>query len=90
MKVIPIFTEKTIALAKEGKYTFLVAKRLTKSQIKKIIEETFGVRVKAVKTMTKRITKPTLSRFKKKTDLLKRVIVLLKDKDKIDIFSEVK
>lgn len=47
----PIITEKTMSQAAEKKYTFEVAKEVNKIEIKKAVEEVFGVNVKKVNTM---------------------------------------
>ncbi|WP_138160025.1 50S ribosomal protein L23 [Peptoniphilus catoniae] len=47
----PIITEKSMELIEERKYTFQVEKTATKPEIKKAIEEIFGVEVESVNTM---------------------------------------
>jgi large subunit ribosomal protein L23 len=91
MKLKPVITEKSLRLAKENKYTFYVDKHFNKHQIRKLIEEVFGVHVIDVKTISvpgevkrtnrgrKRIVKPT-----------KKAIVMLRKKEKIDLFEESK
>lgn len=87
----PIFTEKSLKLAKEGKYTFSVDRGLNKNQIKALIAKIFGVTVIEIKTISTageagknaRGTKFTVNRGKK-------AIVTLKDKEKIDLFEEAK
>lgn len=49
--VKPIITEKSYSAMPEGKYTFEVAVDSTKVEIKKAVEELFGVKVKKVNTM---------------------------------------
>ncbi|MGN1298766.1 MAG: 50S ribosomal protein L23 [Candidatus Scatovivens sp.] len=48
----PIVTEKSNSDLQEGKYTFKVAKKATKVDIKKAVEKIFGVKVLNVNTMT--------------------------------------
>ena len=50
--VKPIITEKSSTGVAEGKYTFKVAKKATKVQIAKAVEELFEVKVINVNTMT--------------------------------------
>ena len=50
--VKPIITEKSSTGVAEGKYTFEVAKKATKVQIAKAVEELFEVKVINVNTMT--------------------------------------
>ena len=47
----PHVTEKTSAEAAEGKYTFIVAEKATKIDIKKAVENLFNVKVLAVNTI---------------------------------------
>ena len=44
----PIVTEKSMSDMEEGKYTFKVDRRINKSEIKKAIENVFGVKVEKV------------------------------------------
>ena len=48
----PIITEKSNMDMQEGKYTFKVAKKATKIEIKRAVEKLFGVKVLSVNTMT--------------------------------------
>ena len=48
----PIVTEKSSANLQENKYTFRVAKKATKIEIKRAVEKLFGVKVLNVNTMT--------------------------------------
>jgi large subunit ribosomal protein L23 len=47
----PIITERSMDLLALGKYTFKVQKGVNKIEIKKAVEEAFGVKVKNVNTM---------------------------------------
>ncbi len=47
----PHVTEKTSAEAAEGKYTFIVAEKATKIDIKKAVENLFSVKVLSVNTI---------------------------------------
>ena len=48
----PVVTEKSSTTIEEGKYTFEVAKKATKVEIKRAVEKLFGVKVLSVNTMT--------------------------------------
>ena len=48
----PVVTEKSSADMQEGKYTFKVAKKATKVEIKNAVEKIFEVKVLKVNTMT--------------------------------------
>ena len=87
----PIITEKTLELAKNGKYSFRVEVGLRKHQIKKLVEETFGVHVKRIWTMNvKGEIKRTLRGRKKRIMPSKKAIVTLAEKEKIELFETKK
>ena len=50
--IAPVVTEKSSADMQEGKYTFKVAKKATKVEIKNAVEKIFEVKVLKVNTMT--------------------------------------
>jgi len=50
--IAPVVTEKSSADMQEGKYTFKVAKKATKVDIKKAVEKLFEVKVLSVNTTT--------------------------------------
>ncbi|GEP47064.1 50S ribosomal protein L23 [Microbacterium saccharophilum] len=84
----PVVSEKSYSLIDEGKYTFLVDNRATKTEIKLAIEKIFGVKVASVNTLN-RVGKARRTRFGmgKRKDT-KRAIVTLKS-GTIDIFTAV-
>ena len=84
----PVVSEKSYGLIDEGKYTFYVDTRATKTEIKLAIEKIFGVKVAAVNTLN-RTGKARRTRFGtgKRKDT-KRAIVTLKS-GTIDIFTAV-
>jgi len=87
----PILTEKAIALKdSQNKYIFRVAKDANKLEIKRAIEEIFGVSVRDVRTVTMHGKRRRLGRFPegKKPDW-KKAIVTLREGDKIDLFEGV-
>lgn len=87
-KITPVFTEKSLRNAKEGKYTFKVEKNLNKYQIKQLVEENFDIKVESVNTMNEKDLEKTNFRGKKrKIRGKKKVIVSLKGDKKIDIFD---
>jgi large subunit ribosomal protein L23 len=49
--VRPVVSEKSYALLAANKYTFRVADRANKTQVRQAIEEIFGVRVLDVRTL---------------------------------------
>ncbi len=91
MKIIPVLTEKSLAQAKEGNYTFWVDRKLNKNQIRKLIEEVFGVQVTRVRTINVRgEIKRTFRGRKIVIKPRKKAIVTLKGKEKIDLFETKK
>ena len=85
----PVVSEKSYSLIDEGKYTFLVDPRATKTEIKLAIEKIFGVKVLAVNTVSRQgKTRRTRLGLGKRKDT-KRAIVTLAAGQTIDIFGEV-
>ncbi|HOP65550.1 MAG TPA: 50S ribosomal protein L23 [Bacilli bacterium] len=84
--IAPLITEKVSNLAKDGKtYVFKVSKKANKYEIKKAIEEAFGVKVAKVNTL---ITKPKDKRVGKhtgQTKTFKKAIITLVDGQSIDV-----
>lgn len=50
--VRPVITERSMAGAADKKYVFEVARDAGKIEVKKAVEEIFGVKVKSVNTLT--------------------------------------
>lgn len=87
----PIVTEKSTNLASDGKYTFRVEKNLNKYQIKKLVEKVFKVKVKNVRTLSVGgENKRNYKGRKKVIKPIKKAIVTLVGKDKIDLFETKK
>lgn len=86
----PLITEKTTFLSQNNQVGFIVAKTANKTEIKAAVEDIFGVKVKAVNTITavgkKRIFR---GRAGVKQDF-KKAIVTLEQGNTIDITSGVK
>ena len=91
MRIKPVITEKSMNEAKEGNYTFFVAPALNKFEIKKIIEDLYKVSVVKVRTVNKpRMVKKTYTGRYKVIPAVKKAVVTLNAKDKIDLFEEKK
>jgi large subunit ribosomal protein L23 len=91
VKIIPVFTEKSTKMAKDKKYTFLVPVTLTKTDIKKVINEIFEVNVRTIKTITnKKMTKRNMRGKLVTIPATKKAIVSLRKDEKIDLFEEEK
>lgn len=87
----PIFTEKSLKLAKEGKYSFWVGRGMGKKVAKSEIGKTFGVHVVSIKMLA---GKSEAGRNMRGVNFVKekskKAIVSLKGDEKIDIFEESK
>lgn len=90
----PIVTEKMTALSeKYNRYGFVVDRRAHKLQIKKAVEDMYGVKVDSVNTLiqrgkdTPRYTKAGMIKGKKSS--FKKAIVQLKEGDQIDFYSGI-
>ncbi len=91
MKLEPIITEKTTLLTKDHKYTFRVGKTMSKSEIRQLVSKTFGVKVLGVNTISERgEVKRGLSGRKRIVKPTKKAIVMLSEKEKIDLFETKK
>jgi large subunit ribosomal protein L23 len=92
--VKPLITEKMTAMGEKlNRYGFVVEKRANKLQIKKAVQELYGVEVAAVNTMN--YAGKLKSRFSKagvisgKTKAFKKAIVTLAEGETIDFFSNI-
>ena len=90
----PILTEKLTAQEEHlNRYGFKVDRTANKIQIKKAIEEMYGVTVEAVNTM--RYAGKNKSRFTKagviagRGNHFKKAMITLKKGDKIDFYSNI-
>ena len=87
----PVYTEKSMKMAKEGKYSFWVEVGSDKMGLKALIAKLFGVHVTSIKTIKKAGEKGRTARGKKFNRLAsKKAIVTIKDGEKIDVFEESK
>ena len=73
----PIVTEKSSSDMQEGKYTFKVAKKATKVEIKNAVEKLFEVKVLKVNTMTVKGKEKRVGRNVGKTSDWKKAIVTI-------------
>lgn len=87
--VKPIISEKSLNQAASGWYTFAVKARARKPEIKKAVQDAFGVKVLAVKTMTVKGKKRRVGRRLKTstTSSWKKACLLLAPEQKIDLFE---
>ncbi|MBO7594276.1 MAG: 50S ribosomal protein L23 [Salinivirgaceae bacterium] len=90
----PIISEKMTAQSEKlNRYGFIVDKRADKLQIRKEIEDLYGVKVDAVNTIRyagKRKSRYTKAGFVEgRTNAYKKAIVTLKDGQTIDFYSNI-
>ena len=87
--IAPVITEKSMAAAREKKYTFKVAKDAGKIEIKKAAEQLFeGIVVAKVNTINVRGQQRRYGRYTGYTESWKKAIVTLTEASKtIDFFD---
>jgi len=85
----PVITERSTDVMEQSKYTFIVDKNANKIEIKRAVEDIFGVKVKAVNTMNIKGKRRRLGRFPqgKRPDYKKAIVTLREDSKPIEIFE---
>ena len=85
----PLISEKSLGLANQQEYTFMVKRKSKKGEIAKTIKEVFGVDVEKVKTMVVKGKTRRAFRTRKEKHLSawKKAIVRIKKGQKIDVFE---
>lgn len=88
----PLLTEKSYSGIANKVYTFVVDKRANKIQIKKAVEELFGVEVESVNTVIvkghKKFQNTKSGRTEGRTSDYKKAIVTLSEKSKTIAFFD--
>jgi len=84
----PHITEKATMLAEKNQYVFNVFERVTKPEIKKAIEEMYGVKVVKVRTINIPRKRRRLGRSEGFKSGYKKAIVTLKEGQKIEIMPK--
>jgi large subunit ribosomal protein L23 len=87
--ISPLITEKSMANAGKGKYTFKVVNGADKASVKKEVEKRFNVNVIAVTTVIVKgkMKRSGKKRLQKRTPDWKKAVVALKPEQKIDLFE---
>ena len=86
----PIITERSMMGAQDNKYTFEVAVDAGKIEIKKAVEEIFGVKVASVNTLNVPAKAKRMGvHVGKRSDIKKAVVTLTADSKKIEIFENM-
>jgi len=83
--IAPVITEKSAAQAESNVYTFKISKDANKIEIKKAIEEAFGVTVVKINTLITKAKDKRVGKYTGKTKTFKKAFVTLKDGDKIEL-----
>ena len=86
--IAPVISEKSYGLLEEGKYTFLVAPRANKTEIKIAVERVFGVKVVSVNTLNRQgKRKRSRTGIGKRKDTKRAVVTLSAESKPIEIFG---
>jgi large subunit ribosomal protein L23 len=85
--IAPRITEKSFILSERGEYTFRVALGATKQEVKRSVEEAYGVHVEAVRTITIPSRKRAFGRTIGMQAKMKKAIVKLRTGESIEMFK---
>lgn len=87
--VRPVVTEKSTDLqGRNNHYVFEVAKAANKIEIRKAVEQVFGVRVKDVRTMVVRGDLRRVGKFTGRQRSWKKAVVTVHPGDAIDLYGD--
>ncbi|MGD1855337.1 MAG: 50S ribosomal protein L23 [Leptolyngbyaceae cyanobacterium] len=85
----PLITEKATLNLENNQYTFEVAPKATKTEIKAAVEALFQVKVTGISTINPPRKKKRLGRFIGFKPTYKRAVVTLAEGDSIPLFPDV-
>ena len=84
----PVITERSMSAVADKKYVFEVERGAEKTEIKRAVEEIFGVKVKSVNTMNVRGKNKRMGVHEGKTAAKKKAIITLtEDSKSIEMFE---
>jgi len=83
----PVVTEKSFSLLEDNKYTFIVDKRATKTEIRSAVEEIFKVSVLGVNTINVKGKPKRVGKHAGYKADRKKAVVTLKPGQKIPLFD---
>ncbi|KHE72260.1 50S ribosomal protein L23 [Halobacillus sp. BBL2006] len=84
----PVITEHSADLMGEKKYTFEVSPKANKTEIKKAVEEIFGVSVESVNTMNLKGKFKRMGRYGGyRSDRKKAIVKLTEDSEELEFFE---
>jgi len=81
----PIITEKAHVLSALGKYIFLVDRKANSTEVKKVIESVYKVNIVKLNVINAKPKKRRLGRNIGYSQAYKKVIVTLKEGQKLDV-----
>lgn len=88
--VRPLLTEKGASLQERGnQYLFRVDRKANKIEIKKAIEEVFGVHVVSVRTIRMPGKRKRMGRFEGQRPDWKKAVITVKEGESIELFEGV-
>ncbi len=87
----PVITERSMVSAQNSKFTFVVARKAKKDEVKKAVEKKFNVHVVSITTtvMKGKTTRIGKRREEVKQAEYKKAIVTLQSGEKISLFEAV-
>ncbi|WP_303132140.1 50S ribosomal protein L23 [uncultured Olsenella sp.] len=83
----PVVSERSFDLMSNNKYTFEVARKAPKEEIRAAVEKLFGVHVLKVNTLWVRPKNKRVRYVTGKTRTWKKAVVTIADGEQIEIFS---
>lgn len=83
--IAPVITEKSMINRQNNVYTFKVAKDADKMEIKRAIEEAFGVTVEKVNTLNTKSKRRRVGRYAGRSKTYKKAIVTLASGSSIEM-----
>jgi len=83
--IAPVITEKSMTERQRNVYTFKVGAQFSKDEIKKAVEDAFGVQVLKVNTLNTKSKRRRVGKYSGRTKTYKKAIVTLKDGSSIEL-----
>ncbi|MBI2075041.1 MAG: 50S ribosomal protein L23 [Candidatus Harrisonbacteria bacterium] len=84
----PVISEKSTDFAALGKYMFAVLPGITQSEVKKAVEQRYGVHVVKTNVITQKAKPKYFRRSIRLVARPKKVVVTLKKGEKLDILAQ--
>jgi len=86
----PVVSEKSYRLMEDGVYVFVVAPEATRVDVRRAVEQAFGVRVTDVNTLNRKgkVRRNRRTNTVGRRPNTKRAIVTLVEGDRIDLFEK--